>query len=95
MKEWLLLFYVTQINKKRDVVKMSRFLISHNSCFSLGLNKRTKRVFSTIFSGHLSEGLSSAINHVMSDFNLYSRDRGRFIEFRDLHYGYTTVIPNK
>jgi len=49
MKEWLLLFHVTQINKKRVVVKMSRFLISQNWCFSLFVDKKTKRGFFTNF----------------------------------------------
>jgi hypothetical protein len=31
----------------------------------------------------------------MADFNALSREKGRFIEFKDLHYGYTTVIPTR
>lgn len=51
-------------------------------------------VFLTL-QGHISEGLSSAITHFMSSVNSDARSKSRYMEFRDLNYGFSGLVPNR
>ncbi|XP_065206859.1 chondroitin sulfate synthase 1-like [Planococcus citri] len=61
---------------------ISRSLFSHANS-----NPRRK------IESHLKEGLDDVIREVMDNINLFSRERGRVIEFQQILYGYHRLNP--
>ncbi|XKL68382.1 hypothetical protein PGB90_003873 [Kerria lacca] len=62
-------------------------LISRSIYSNMNLNPRRK------IEAYLREGLDDVIREVMDNINLFSRERGRVIEFQQILYGYYRLNP--